>query len=356
MAVACRRVAWCILRVATLSVASAASSVVRFACCMLQAEVPFCNVATCFVCMLHAAALPVACCSSVYCILSVLLIASSSLQRVCVACRTLHVASGLLRMVNSRCILSFACCMSVVACCRVCKLHAVCCMRSCVATCRRMHVFMLHVTRCSLDVVCSARCTSVASHRLCMPCAGKVARCVLQAATLSVASCLLGPRCIAVLFAACCCFVFWVARFVLLQRSRCMVCVACCMLHVACCARLLHVAAFELHGTCSGSHVAYIVVTSFAGVLHVARLVRCVWLLLQVAISAARYATPVLQFMLHVAWCGWCVLQRPHRRTAAHAHTPAGSPRSVVTVTAPPPPQPPPRLRLDLPASPPTHT
>ncbi len=76
----------------------------------------------------------------------------------------------------------------------------------------------------------------------------------------------------AVLFAACCCFVFLVCTFL----ACCSVRVAWRALHVACCARSLHVAACELHGACSRSHVAYTVVACFAGVLHVARLVRCV--------------------------------------------------------------------------------
>jgi hypothetical protein len=106
-------------------------------------HLPACSVSAMlqrFFYMWHAAALPVASC--LFCMLHL-----PSCTCVCVACCMLHVAFRLLRMVNSRCILSFACCMSVVACHRACKLHcvshAVCCAG------RRMRVFMLHVTCCS---------------------------------------------------------------------------------------------------------------------------------------------------------------------------------------------------------------
>ncbi len=53
--------------------------------------------------------------------------------------------------------------------------------------------------------------------------------------------------------------------------------------------------------------------------------------------GVARCTLHVASFALRVAWCGWCLLQRPRRRMAAHSRTPAGSPRPLVTVTAPPP-------------------
>jgi hypothetical protein len=176
---------------------------------------------------------------------------------------------------------------------------------------------------------------SVASCRLCMPCAGQVARCVLQAATLSVASCLFCPRCLLHdIYCASCMLpvapftlLLCVACFTVLLHVACrMLCGARCVLQVAGCNAvrcILHVvhalcccfvcgllsvcflgctfrlvAAFSLHGVRCMLHVArgcctlqpssctvhavgrtlhiYIVLACFRGVLHVARLVRCV--------------------------------------------------------------------------------
>jgi hypothetical protein len=174
-------------------------------------------------CMLHAAALPVASC--LFCMLHL-----PSCTCVCVACSMLHVASGLLHTVNSCCILSICMCVSV-ACRRACKLtlSAACGLvlqhvAGCTFSCCMRHVAVW-------DVVRSARCTSVASCRLCMPCAGQVARvagcnavgCMLPVLhALPVAGCML--RCM-----------LPVARFAL-HCVRCMLHVSrcCCMLHAAC--------------------------------------------------------------------------------------------------------------------------
>ena len=155
------------------------------------------------------------------------------------------------------------------------------------------------------------------------------------------------------MFAACCCFVFLVCTFF----ACCSVRVAWRALHVACCVRSLHVASFELHGACSGSHVAYI----YCGCMLRGRVARRTARALRFAVAGcndcrtlrnggvARCTLHVASFALRVAWRGWCVLQRPRRRMAAHAHTPAGFPRSVV------PPAPP--IPVFVPPAPlPTHT
>jgi hypothetical protein len=209
-------------------------------------------------------------------------------------------------------------CAGQVTCCRLqrCRLHLACFAR---AACCRLYA-ALHAARCAFRIALCAlhvACFTVLLH----------ASFVVQVACRPLHLVDRLARRGAVLFAACCCFVFWGCTFF----ACCSVRVAWCALHVACCARLLHVAAVELHGTCNGSHVACTVVACFAGVLHVARLVGCVWLL-QVAIIAARCATAAsrdARCTLHLSHCalhgvlGVCCSGRADGRHRTRTRPPA---------------------------------
>ncbi len=170
-----------VVRFASCTLSVAVLSFVDAACCLMHPPVCASHVACCrpkyhaATCFLHGA-----CCSSVCCILPVLDVASSSWQRVCVACCMLHVASRLLRMANFCCILSFlhayVRCMSSALRVARCLLHAVC------FAGRRMHVFMLHVPCCNFAgcLFCLLHVARCMLHRVCVACC-----------RLHVASCLL---------------------------------------------------------------------------------------------------------------------------------------------------------------------
>ena len=101
------------------------------------------------------------------------------------------------------------------------------------------------------------------------------------------------------------------------------------MLHVsvACCIRLLHVASFEWHGTCSGSHVAY------SGCMLHGRVARCTARALRVVIAGCTNcrtlritaASRDARCVLHVASSMLRVTRRRCVRVAAAAPTDGGA-------------------------------
>ncbi len=94
-------------------------------------------------------------------------------------------------------------------------------------------------------------------------------------------------------------------------------------MHVACCVRLLHVASFRPHGTCSGSHVAY------SGCMLHGRVVRCTARASRVVIAGCTNcrtlrmtaASRDSRCMLHVASSMMRVARRRYGRVAAATPT-----------------------------------
>jgi hypothetical protein len=313
-------------------------SVVRFACCMLLVEVPCCNVATCFG-MLHAAVLPIAC----RLVFTLLLRACS----VCVCCVS-HAARCIRSVAHGEFLFAsclFACC---IVCCMLSGLQVACCLLQCGLLCGSQdacfHVAcdmlqfwtlsVLHVARLWLAASCACSvlgrlrvaCCRLQRCRLhlarfCTRCLLHVVCCTLQCCALHVSRCccvLHVSRCCCMLPAACfvvqvaCCPLHLAAVLFcslpvvglfsgLHVSSCCSVRVAWCALHVACCARLLHIASFELHGTCSGSHVAYIVVACFAGVLR--RTARALRMVVVAGCNNCRTLRTGSVARMHVARC-----------------------------------------------------